>query len=135
MNTLKKISILFLLSYYSLGIVFFPMCDFSVIQDFPKNYQHCKTTEDPNLTVIDFFTEHLIDFDKILDEKENDRNEKPHQNQFHHITTIFVQLVTQPQTTITKPLHFIQSTEKKYSKYLNNYCFIYQNKILHPPIA
>ncbi len=135
MRYLKKITILFLLSYYSLGIVLFPMCDFSTIQDFPKIYQHCKTTEDPNLSIIDFFTEHVVDFDKFLEEKEPNSKEKPHQTQMHHISNSFVQVCTQQPSVITKlncPNHF---TEKKYSQYFNNYCFIFYNKILHPPIV
>lgn len=135
MRYLKKITILFLLSYYSLGIVLFPMCDFSTIQDFPKIYQHCKTTEDPNLSIIDFFTEHVVDFDKFLEEKEPNSKEKPHQTQMHHISNSFVQVCTQQPSVITKLNCHNHFTEKKYSQYFNNYCFIFYNKILHPPIV
>ncbi len=135
MRYLKKISLIFLLTYYSLGIVYFPMCDFSMIKDLPKIYQHCKLTEDANLTVVDFFTEHLIDFDKLLDEKETNHQEKPHQNQAQHISNSFVQVITAQPTTILKQFLYHRLSEKKYSKYFNNYSFIFNGEILHPPIV
>lgn len=124
-----------MLGYYSLGIFLFPMCDFSVIQDFPKIYQHCKTTEDPNLSIIDFFTEHVVDIDKFLDEKESDQNEKPHQNHIHHISNSFVQVITTQPTIIAKQIPYHHLAEKKYFKYFNNYSFIFNGEILHPPIV
>lgn len=98
-------------------------------------YQHCKETEDPNLTVLDFFTEHLIDFDEFLEGHEEDKSEKPHQSHVNQITNYCVQLVT-PQQTISNARTYCEHTsQKKYSNYQNNYSFIFNGEILHPPIV
>ena len=60
---LKKATIILLLCYYSFAIIAFPMCDFSMIADLPEMYQHCKETEDKDLTAIEFLTDHVVDFD------------------------------------------------------------------------
>lgn len=111
------------------------MCDFSMMKDLPKMYQHCKQTEDPNLTVLDFFTEHLIDFDEFLEGHEEDKSEKPHQSHVNQITNYCVQLVT-PQQTISNVKTYCEHTsQKKYCYYQNNYSFIFNGEILHPPIV
>ncbi len=111
------------------------MCDFSIVQDLPKMYQHCKETEDSNLTLIDFFTEHLIGFDEIFEEHENDKSEKPHQSQINHISTNSVFIITHQQTICNLQIQSVYSLQKKYCNYNNNYTFIFSGDILHPPKA
>lgn len=111
------------------------MCDFSMVQDLPQMYQHCKETEDPNLSLLDFFTEHLVDFDEIFEKHEDDKSEKPHQSQTHQITSYCVQLITPHQTFIAKQFNYKNISVKEYCNYQNNYSFIFNGEILHPPIV
>ena len=41
-------------------------------------YQHCKTTEDPDMSPIDFITDHLINIDGLFDKHEKGDEQKPH---------------------------------------------------------
>lgn len=48
-------------------------------------YKHCKATEDPNMTMVDFVTDHLINFDCLVDNHDKGDLQKPHTSlQFHH---------------------------------------------------
>ena len=132
---LKKAVVIFLTLYYSFAIVFFPMCDFSMVKELPKMYQHCKETEDPNLSVLDFFTEHLIDIDEIFEGHEEEKSEKPHQSQINQITTYCVQIATPQQTLCNSKKYSWHTKQKKYCNYQNTYSFIFSGEILHPPIA
>lgn len=111
------------------------MCDFSMIKDLPEMYKHCKATEDPDLTLLDFFTEHLVDFDKIFENEEHEKGEKPHQTQMHHSLSCYVEVVTPQATFIEKKSKCHIPVQKKYCNYQNNYSFTYNTDILHPPIA
>ena len=67
------------------------MGDFSVLQDLPEMYRHCKATEDKDMTAIDFVTDHLLNIDGIFDKHENGDEQKPHQTnpiQHHGQTTL-----------------------------------------------
>jgi len=132
---LKKAVIIFLTLYYGFATVFFPMSDFSMVKELPKMYQHCKETEDPSLTILDFFTEHLIDIDAVFEGHEEDKSEKPHQNQISQITTYCVQITTPQEAVNNSKTYFQDKEQKKYCNYQNNYSFIFNGEILHPPIA
>ena len=56
-------------------------------------YQHCKATEDKDMTPLDFITDHLINIDGIFDKHDNGDEQKPHTPIQLHRTlaqTIFV---------------------------------------------
>ncbi len=55
------------------------MGDFAVMQDLPEMYRHCKSTEDKDMTMIDFFTDHLLNIDGVFDKHEKNDEQKPHQ--------------------------------------------------------
>jgi len=91
---MKNILQIFLITFYSLGTIFLPMGDFSVIGDLPKMYDHCKATEDKDMTALDFVTDHLINIDSLFDKHDNGDKQKPHKSidlTIHHITTIVFQ--------------------------------------------
>ncbi len=91
---MKNILQLFLITFYSLGTIFLPMGNFSVIGDLPKMYAHCKATEDKDMTALDFVTDHLINIDSLFDKHDNGDEQKPHKGidiTIHHITNIFFQ--------------------------------------------
>ncbi len=81
-----KLSSIIVAIYFLSGSLLLPMGDFSTLCDLPKMYEHCKVTEDPDMDIPDFITEHLLDIDGLLGiNEEHDENEKPHQPvQFHH---------------------------------------------------
>ena len=76
---MAKLLAILLLSYHLFGTMCLPMGDFSMLADLPKMYQHCKATEDADLDVFDFVTDHLIDVDCFFDAHEEDE-QKPHQS-------------------------------------------------------
>ena len=62
-----------------------PKGDFSTLVELPAMYKHCKATEDKDLTVFDFLTDHLINLDGLFDKHENGDEQKPHSPfQFHN---------------------------------------------------
>jgi len=84
----------FLITFYSLGTIFFPMSDFSIIENLPKMYEHCKATEDKDMTALDFVTDHLINIDSLFDNHDNGDEQKPHKSNdytIHHSITSFYQ--------------------------------------------
>ena len=81
-----------LITFYSLGTIFFPMSDFSVIGNLTKMYDHCKATEDKDMTPLDFVTDHLINVDSLFDKHKNGDSQKPHKSNdysLHHSITTF----------------------------------------------
>lgn len=129
---MKKAIYLFLFAFYSFGTLCLPLGDFTVLQDLPQMYRNCKTTEDKNMTPIDFITDHLINIDCIFDKHDNGDEQKPHTPfQFHH---------SQTQTTFVAPQFDFFTSKPIPSKnklpiyteifYHSDYIF----KIFRPPI-
>jgi hypothetical protein len=75
---MKRIAVIFLASYFLLGQMLLPNGDFSILPDLQSMYTHCKETEDKDLTVFDFITDHLLDIDGVFDAHENGDDQKPH---------------------------------------------------------
>lgn len=109
------------------------MGDFSVLQDIPEMYRHCKATEDKDMTPLDFITDHLINIDGVFDKHDNGDEQKPHTpNPTQHHGQSQVTFITYFAFTIStfhpmevKPViplvNFIQSD--------------YISKIFRPPIV
>ena len=56
------------------------MGDFSTVAHLPEMYAHCKETEDPDLNILDFIGEHLMNLDGIFEPHgESDDDDKPHE--------------------------------------------------------
>ena len=50
-------------------------------------YAHCKTTEDKDLSVLDFISDHLINIDGLFDAHNNGDHQKPHKPfNFNHLS-------------------------------------------------
>jgi hypothetical protein len=65
--------------YFLAGNILLPLGDFAALAEMPQMYQHCKTTEDPDMDVLDFVTEHLLNLDNIFNKEEDtDGHELPH---------------------------------------------------------
>jgi hypothetical protein len=50
------------------------------MQDLPEMYRHCKSTEDKDMTLIDFVTDHLVNIDGIFDQHDKGDEQKPHES-------------------------------------------------------
>ncbi len=115
-----------------------PMGDFSVIAELPGMYKCCKATEDKDLNVLEFFTEHVSGMGQLLegiehDEEQDEANDKPHiPVQFHFQQMQLVCIASDVKTSATYPVHQliipIPVEEKMYrADYISN--------IFRPPIA
>ncbi|MEI7596895.1 MAG: hypothetical protein WCK02_14185 [Bacteroidota bacterium] len=67
----------FLVIFYSIGVLVFPLGDFSVLKDLPQIYKHCKFHEDKDMSPVDFITDHLINIDYIFDKHSKGDEQKP----------------------------------------------------------
>jgi hypothetical protein len=75
LKTLSGILALFMF----LGTILLPKSDFKSIAQLPAMYQHCKATEDKDLTVFDFITDHLVNTDCWFDKHDKGDHQKPHE--------------------------------------------------------
>ena len=130
-----KVFLTFFLVYWLFGMFMLPDGDFSAISNIPQQYKHCKETEDKDLTVWDFITDHLINIDSLFDSHDKGDEQKPHkpfQYNQHSITGTFL---------ITKKITFLQKTVPIPTKNVfgfpspTNYSFNFLASIFHPPVA
>ena len=134
---MKKIAHIFLLIYYTFGTICLPMSDFSTLSDLPKMYEHCKATEDKDMTVIDFVTDHLVNIDSIFDNHDNGDEQKPHKTDdftvHHTVCQIFQEIKT---IEFKNNNQFVGSNQIKISNYKNSlYSFNIMASIFRPPIV
>jgi hypothetical protein len=57
------------------------MGDFACLKDLPEAFRHCKATEDKDLNLLEFFTEHVSAIGQVLEGTEHETEEdgdKPH---------------------------------------------------------
>jgi hypothetical protein len=78
---MRQVIVTFLLVYYGLGTILFPMGDLSFVRDLPQMYHQC-AQEDPDIDLCDFVVEHLLN---IHDGDEAEEHDKPHQAVYNHI--------------------------------------------------
>lgn len=74
-----------------------------MLTDLPDMYRHCKSTEDRDMTPLDFITDHLINIDSVFDKHDNGDSQKPHQPiQTHHQGQVTVSFVSCFSFSISK---------------------------------
>ena len=133
---MKHLFVQFFIIFYSLGTVLLPMSNFSVIEDLPNMFKHCKTTEDKDMTVFDFVSDHLLNLDGMFDKHQNGDEQKPHkpfEYRIHHTVVQFVQELIQFE--FTTPKLFVSSNQIRISKYKNIlYSHSIISSIFRPPI-
>lgn len=96
-------------------------------------YAQCKSTEDKDMTIFDFVTDHLVDVDFIFDQHENEDEQKPHTPiQFQHLQlqTIFWQATI--ELSLAKPAE-IKTPQASIPRRLIPSEYI--SKIFRPPIV
>ena len=132
----KLLSILFIY-FYSVGTILLPLGDFYSVETLPKMYQHCKKTEDKDMTLIDFITDHLLNLDSIFDKHTNGDNQKPHKNldfTVNYTTMYFVEEIELFEFKKTTTFDFANVIE--ISNYKNIiYSFNRIQFIFRPPIV
>lgn len=111
------------------------MGDFSILPNLPKMYLHCKETEDCDMTVLDFFTDHLINIDGLFDHHDNGDDQKPHQP--FHYQNINIQLFTVSTQEITFETHKKNNSFKKESTLFKEADFQSEfiSRLFKPPIV
>ena len=122
-----------LLLYYSFGIFCLPEGDFAVIAELPTMYQHCKATEDKDMTSLDFITDHLINIDCFFDQHLNGDQQKPH-------TPMSYRTSFKPLVYISEPIHIAFKKPITYKKRIqlhttDFYLYDFNSNILKPPIV
>lgn len=65
-------------SFFVAGLIILPQGDFRILGSLEAMYVHCKSTEDKDLTPLDFITDHLLDLDCIFDQHDHGDEQKPH---------------------------------------------------------
>lgn len=130
---MTRLTSILLLTYYIFGTFCLPQGDFSAIAELPKMYEHCKATEDKDMTPLDFFTDHLINIDGLFDKHDNGDTQKPHSPvQFHrvHGHTNFVS--QQLKVSFVKPI----ALKSNFPIYTDRYYFSdYSPFVFRPPIV
>ena len=121
--------------FYLFGTFCLPQSDFSTLVDFPEMYRNCKATEDKDMNLVDFVTDHLINIDGFFDQHLKGDEQKPHSpKHIHHYLsqTCFIQT-----NEVFKPLNlyseFFNLKKSNYSA--NFYTSDYSKSLLRPPIV
>ncbi len=129
---MKKAICILVLAYYSIGSIILPSADFSIIPNLPELYAHCKETEDKDMNLVDFITDHLMNIDGIFDAHDNGDEQKPHEPFDHQINYSFVFLVFNHIPKLSQPKEIIQERVIIPTKI---YQFDFIGKIFRPPIS
>lgn len=109
------------------------MGDFSTLMDLPEMYRHCKSTEDKDMTPMDFLTDHLFNLDCLFDSHDNGDEQKPHAPiQFHHqdVQNYFVYQWVRIELSNILIIH-LDTPIYKENIYLSNYLSV----VFRPPIS
>jgi hypothetical protein len=121
--------------YWAFGMFLLPMGDFAALNNLPEQYRHCKETEDKDMTLVDFITDHLINIDAAFDKHDNGDKQKPHNNNnyTHHHSFVALAVTAQIHFSI-KPIFDYSKIAYNFSK-KNNYTFHFNSSIFHPPLV
>jgi len=129
---MKKIIGIIVLMYYSIGALILPLSDFSIIPDLPEMYSHCKTSEDKDMTMIDFITDHLVNIDGLFDKHDCGDEQKQHKPFEHkvNIASNFIAIIYTSEISI--PQKIIDNNIVTYNQ-IYQYDFV--ESFLRPPIS
>lgn len=135
-TAVRKIATIFLFTFYLSGVMLFPMGDFSCMRDLPEMFRHCRDTEDPDLNVFEFLTEHVSAIGQLIegmDHDDEEEDDKPHvpvayhsQVQINYTVQRFAAKLDKPVISIPKV--FAPVTEQVYIS-------TYTASIFRPPIV
>lgn len=77
--TVKQVSSLLFAAHFFLGGILLPQGNFDTITQLPEMYRHCRATEDRDMDLLDFITDHLLDIDSHFDPHGEGDDQKSHQ--------------------------------------------------------
>lgn len=106
------------------------MADFSIIPELKNMYTHCKATEDKDMSLVDFVTDHIMNIDGIFDQHNNGDEQKPHQNITHQLTAALVSLPSPTQMPLIRKTTF---TSDKIQYTNTNYNYEHVGLVFRPP--
>ncbi len=130
---MTRISAHILLAYYLIGTLLLPHGDFRSLADLTTLYQHCKATEDADMTPLDFITDHLTCFDALVDNHPPADEQRPHTPlpQMHASTPVFAEV-----RPVTTPLFFVTtSVDIPFLAITDLYRFDHSSLVFRPPSA
>lgn len=131
---MKKGLLILTATYFLLGNCLLPQGDFSALTELHSMYNHCQRMEDPDLNLVDFITDHLLNLDEVFSEEEADEHELPHNPvPFHTTAAPDIFCVAVPEIIILpeeKPV--IQNLAAYQSPYFSR---LSQHDIFQPPRA
>lgn len=130
---MSKILSITLVVYYLFGLIILPKGNFASLQKLPEMYSHCKSVEDKDMTIGDFFTDHIINIDGMFDKHDHGDEQKPHepdQNQLQ--VTNFVYCLFKQTTSVNL---FFQDKETPTGFILSFFPSEYITKLFRPPIC
>lgn len=135
-NSMKFIFTKIFILLYSLGTISLPMGNFSALGDLQKMYDHCKATEDNDMSLMDFITDHLINIDSFFDKHQNGDEQKPHKPFEFNINYPIPQFISAFEYFVCNGSNtFVLSYKTKISKYKNiGYTYDIIDSIFRPPI-
>jgi hypothetical protein len=129
-----KIFFSIFLVYWTLGMFLLPKGDFSALKDLHEQFKHCKETEDKDMTVVDFITDHLINIDGIFDKHNKGDEQKPHTpSNFAQHNFLIAIAFPETFTVSLKPITYNTKVVYGYSKD-DNYTFNFNTSVFHPPL-
>ena len=135
---MKSLFSLSILTYYLLGTLCLPLGDFATLPDLPQMFHHCRATEDADLSVSEFFLEHLSGLGGLIEgieheEEEDEPDDRPHAPfQFHFQYQVIAYTVSHLPVLIAKPFPLKTLTAPVCN---DLYLASYISSLFRPPIA
>jgi hypothetical protein len=112
------------------------MGDFALLKELPQQFQHCKATEDSDLNIFEFLTEHVSPIGLLLEGNEHeaeDEGDVPHQPvQSTTAGQLMAFVITQFSFTIS--VHQPEAVQHHFT-FENNFTSIYSSQLFRPPIV
>jgi hypothetical protein len=130
-----KIFLSIFVCYWAFGMLLLPMGDVSTLKDLPEQYMHCKQTEDKDMTLVDFITDHLINIDGVFDKHDNGDKQKSHSPSHYAHHNYPIAIVTNHKINVIEAPFFLPVKATFNYENNNNYSHNYSTLIFHPPLA
>jgi hypothetical protein len=111
----------------------FRLGDFSQMADLHSMYDHCKATEDKDLTIMDFVTDHLINIDGLFDQHKHGDDQKPHKPKQNNSVMQVFQILEKHIPFETQPYYEYVVLVKHMGDCTSHYQFQTASDIFHPP--
>jgi len=129
---MKIVLIHLFIQYFLWGQIILPQGNFGLLPQLHSMYQHCRETEDKDMTPLDFVTDHLICLDGLFDSHANGDEQKPHRKVISEIQfqPVFISI-----PAIQTPVRLVYFFERFFLTYKASlYCFQGENVLFRPPI-